>query len=84
MLALFRLESRYALLGRHNFVDSILANHCVLPPHAHHNSADYGHGFIEYSSPAGSGGSGGPASQNIWSDGNYVYIGGLRLPIMKP
>jgi vacuolar-type H+-ATPase catalytic subunit A/Vma1 len=86
MLALFRSESRYALLGRDNFITSVLANHCALPTAARSNPIEYGCGIIKYSRPSGSlvGTVSDIASQRITSDGEFVYIGSIRLPIRKP
>jgi hypothetical protein len=86
MLALFRSDARYALLGRDNFIDSILANQCVLPPHAAGQPLEYGSGVIEYTPPVTASGAGGGAGAStsgapIWSDGTHVYIGGVRLKI---
>jgi subtilisin family serine protease len=89
MLALFRSEPRYATLGRDNFMDTVLANHCALPAHAQNKPTEYGSGIIEYSPPTLSQAStsnnldqaNAAAASRIWSDGTFVYIGNVQLKI---
>ena len=87
MLALFRSESRYATLPRDNFINSILTNHCILPSHAQGKPTEYGSGVIEYSPPAQGldtvPDSGTTAAKRTWSDGEYVYLGDVRVKVNK-
>jgi hypothetical protein len=92
MLALFRSDARYASLGRDAFLDAVFSGHCVLPSHAAARPLEYGAGVIEYSPPSGGGDE--DASEDppddpadytptIWTDGTYVYVGGVRLTIKR-